>query len=222
MKIPIQITDHRLFSFLVLMCVLWSGCAKYKSQHVVKKEKILYMFEEHKDNVDLVVRAFDQDGFKDYLSVYQPLHIHIKNKTAYPQELQAKNISLPVESLKKLKKQEPQFFSINFIPCMLASAFGIIFWWEIVLPTTLVLGLCAAQQSIRQHERAVRYLKNNTLFPEDTLVVPPFSSVDTLIFVKRAQYTPRFAIALNAPATNITTTFNVFVTARTVNVYHVN
>lgn len=197
------------------------GCAKYKVQHVAKKEKIRYSFEEQKEDVCISIRAFDQDEFKDYLSEYQPIHLHIKNKTTKPQELSTKNISLPLASLQTLKKQEPKFFAINFIPCTLATILGIVFVWELVIPTALTLGLGAVHYSIRQHERALKYLNNNTLFPDNALTIQPLSSVDTLIFVKRTDYTPRFTVTVTTPTQNSSTTFNVFVTARTINAYHV-
>lgn len=221
MILPVKTTACPLFLVLLIISTLITGCAKYKVQHVTKKEKIVHTFEVRKDNADLTIRAFDQDEFKDYLSAYQPIHLHIKNKTAYPQELAAKNISLPIASLESLKKQEPKIFAINFIPCALTTALGIVFWWEFVIPTTLILGLGAAHHSIRQHERTIKYLKKNTLFPNEHLTIQPFSSIDTLIFAKRTDYTPRFTITLTTPKQNSSTTFNVFVTARTVNAYHV-
>ncbi len=222
MKLPIKTKPYALFLLWVLAFAIFPGCAKYQAQRIVPKEKIIYSFEEHKSNIDLTIRAFDQDEFKNYLSKYQPIHLHIKNKTAYAQEMPLKNISLPIETLENLKKQEPKLFSINFIPCVLTSVLGIIFCWQIVLPTVFILGSCACQQSIRQHERSIKYLKNNAKFLNETLVIPPFESIDTLVFVKRTQYTPRFNITFTTAATNTTTTFNAFITARTSNAYYVS
>jgi len=223
-KTVISVTTFLLYA---LVSILLPGCAKYKVQHVCQKEEILCSFEEHKASIDLTVRAFDpQEEFKNYLSDYQPLALHIKNKTAHQQELAVKNISLAVETLKNLKKKEPKLFFVNFIPCILASVLGFLFWWEFVLPSMLVLGACGGQLSIKQYERASKLLKKNCCFPHDTLTIKPYSSVDTLIFVKKTDYKPRFTVTLQESATNTatavaTTTFNVFITARTVNAYSV-
>ncbi len=198
------------------------GCAKYKAQHVVQEEKVFNTFKEQKENIDLTIRVFGQEKFKDYLSAYQPIHLHLKNKTAHRQELAINDISLPTETLKTLKKQEPKLFSINYIPCVLASILGIFFWWEFVLPSALILGSCATQASIMQYERSIKYLKNNTKFPNETLTIAPFSSVDTLIFVKQTQYTPRFNLTIKTPAIKTSTIFNVVITARTAHAYHIN
>lgn len=209
-------------SLFILGCLFWFGCGKYKVQHVVKQEKALYTFEEKKDIVELSVRAFEQEEFKEYLSSYQPIQLHIKNKTNKPLLVTGYDISLPLASLQELKKHEPKLFFINFIPCGLVSILGFFFWWEIVIPSMAVLGLCAGQQSLLQYERSLKYIKQNTLFPQDTLTVEPLSTVDKLIFVKRSLYTPRWTISFSTSTVASVATFNVFITTRTINVFSVH
>lgn len=209
------------FLWCFLAACLLTGCAKYKVQHVCQKEEMVYSFEGHHEAIDLIVRAFDHEEFKDYLSAYQPLALHIKNKTACPQELAINNITLPVETLKNLKKKEPKLFFVNFIPCLMASCLGFLFWWELIIPSVLVLGACGGQLSLKQHERAIKLLKNNCSFPGDSLTIKPYSCIDTLIFVKKADYKPRFTVTLQEAETKDATTFNVFITARTVNAYSI-
>lgn len=205
--------------FFVL--ALFTGCAKYKVQHVCHKEENVYLFEGTQKPLDFTVRAFDHEEFKGYLSAYQPLALHVKNKTACQQELAINDITLAVESLKNLKKKEPKLFFVNFIPCLMASCLGFLFWWEFIIPSVLVLGACGGQLSLKQHERAIKLLKNSCSFPGDTLIIKPYSSVDTLIFVKKSAYKPRFVVTIKESATKSPTIFNAFITARTVNAYAV-
>jgi hypothetical protein len=221
MKSSLNLSTRYPYFFLVLFFTFFAGCAKYKAQHINKKEKTMYLFEEHKNDIVIKIQAFDQEKFKNYLSAYQPIHLHIKNKTINEQELSSNNISLPIATLKELKKKEPKFFFINFIPCILSSILGIFFWWEFVMPAIFVFGSCAWQLSIVQRERAVRFLKNNTFFSTNRLIIPPLSTIDVLIFVKQTDYTPRFSITITTPATNSKNSFNIFITARTTNGYSI-
>lgn len=209
-----------IFIFCFLSIAL-QGCAKYKSQRVKQKEKILYTFEEKKNNLDLYVRTFDRHDFKEYLPGYNPIHLRIKNKTASTQKLAVNDISLPVERFENIKKKVPKIFMINFLPCLLISVLGVLFWWKIVLPAILILGSCGLQQSIREHDQSLKALKKVSLFPKDALTIPPYSTVDTLIFVKNNKYAPQFTATFANSATSDKTTFNIFMTARTENAFQV-
>jgi hypothetical protein len=148
--------------------------------------------------------------------------LRIKNKTASPQKLAVSDISLSVEPFKNIKNKMPKMFVINFVPCVVGAVLGMFFWWQIVLPAVVVLGLCGAQQSLREHDQSLDALKKNALFPQNgALIIPPYSTSDTLIFVKRIKYNPRFTIAISNMATDDKTIFKVFITARTVKAFHV-
>ncbi len=213
-----KLSSFACFLFAIMML---SGCAKYKVQRIRQQEKTTCLYEAHKAEADIRIQAFDQEAFKHYLTDYQPLHVHIKNKTDQPMTLAAQDISLPIASDTTITKKEPKLFIVNFLPCVLTSALGLLFWWELVLPSMLVLGAGGWQLSIKQHERTQKYVKKNMLNPQQTISIQPFAEVDTLIFVKREHYSPRFTLTVTRP-TQQRITFNVLITARTKNVYHVS
>lgn len=214
---------NKQIEFLIcfLLVILTSGCAKYRVQHTLRKEAVIYAFEEHKKPIDLSVRAFEQEEFKNYLSKYHPLALTIKNKTGNIQKLAIEDITLPLATLKELKKSESKIFCINFIPSIMVACLGFLFWWQLIIPSVLALGAGGWQLSIMQHERAGKLLKQTCCFPGDTITIEPYSSVDKLVFVKKTAYKPRFSLTLQEQETNTKTIFNVLITARTSHAYTV-
>jgi hypothetical protein len=211
-------------SNIFILCfigIALQGCAKYKAQKIRKKEKVAYTFKEEKNNLNLNVKTFDKKEFKEYLPGYQAIHFCIKNKTASLQKLAVNDISLPVEQYENIKKKIPKFYMIDFVPCLVISVLGVLFWWKIVLPSLIILGACGLQQSLREHDQSVKALKNVSLFPKDSLTIPAYSTVDTLIFVKNKNYTPQFTATFSNQENGDKTTFNIFMTARTENAFQV-
>jgi len=185
---------------------------------MVQKEVVSLSYTEHKEDVDLKIKTLEFYEFNNEYLGYQALHVHLVNKTHQAYSLDEKNISLPIVHPNEIYKKAPCIYGRYLLPSLAFFIFGCIFWWEFGFPVAGIGAFLAGQKSGIENQKNLRHLKNIALYPSRSITIEPYSTLDTIIFVRKKEYSSHFTLSLTSP-NHAPLIYNVQLVARSHCVY---
>ncbi|MCF7800247.1 hypothetical protein K9M16_04595 [Candidatus Babeliales bacterium] len=193
--VVINFKNAKLFFSILLIILLIPACA-YQPKKISVQKHIDISYQETQNNIDLDVKYVDNSENKSYFSNFVPLQIQIKNKSDKIYVIKSDNISLPIATIKELKKRVPKLFVSSFVPTAALAATGIFFWWQACLPLAAASAVVGAILGDVHNQKTKKQLDHICMCQGDKFEIEPEAVFCKLIFIEKDNYCPNFELKI--------------------------
>ncbi len=180
----------KLITFLLLLPLLITGCAKHKPQSLHYMPGNIH----EQQQVEISTKTFSNLDCKTYLGTekivkkgYRPIQIMITNKSDKTFVLNGSNISIPLERGKQVARR----CHYNTLARVAGWGVGGLFVWPLFL-------VAAAEgiNSIKANKDMDLDFAQRSLYTSDQIVIAPHSSTNKIMFVTNENYRTHFTVDL--------------------------
>jgi hypothetical protein len=152
-----------------------------------------------KEGLHVQALAYTAQESKQYLKEnllskgYQPVQISIQNNSAYPIGFGDLSVDLPFVSGSEVATQLLK----DTIPRAIGFKVASFFFWPFLVPSTIDTFIVYKNQKKLRHDYAAKTVK---AYEE---ILPPYSTLTRVLFVKQSDYKPDFTVSLQDKETGL-------------------
>ncbi|HSX04030.1 MAG TPA: hypothetical protein VLG76_04815 [Rhabdochlamydiaceae bacterium] len=188
-----------LISFVTVSCLFFvTKSGNYRSNPIaVPCHDVVTAFKD--EGIFVQATAYTAADSKYYLNQnllekgFRPIQISIQNNTSRPLGLGDLSVDLPLACGNQIATQ---FFK-DTLPRAFALKIASLFFWPFTVPSTIDGIITYKSQKVMRHDYAAKTIKK---YEE---IIPAYSTINRILFVKQKDYRPSFKLVLQDKETGL-------------------
>ncbi len=186
-----------LISFTTFGCLLFlTKPGNYHVMPLASQDSVTAFQDE---GIYVQAKAYTANDSKNYLNYdllakgYQPIQISIQNNSSKPLGLGDLSVDLPLITGNQIAGQ----FLKEALPRSIALKAASFFFWPFLVPSTIDGVITYKNQKKMRHDYTAKTIKN---YEE---IIPAYSTINRILFVKQQDYRPNFTLTLQDKETGM-------------------